>query len=271
MTTYHVTNWGEHYENNRSRKVKDLAWVPIPNKHDGERYSRLMQRKDAAQIFAAWILILQVASRCQDRGTLVRSDGSPHDSDSLSVKTRAPKAWFDLALPILVEMKWLSAEKHEQSSLALDCHDAATVLPPSCQHGDEERKKEGKEWKEGKKEPPAAPEGASDGRHHEICQRWGPAYHAEFQIDYAFAPKDAAFLKRFLESNKEPPDAILGVASQAWKRVRADRFAKHCKAASTIHGLCTFYNEIRVELKGAQPPNGESDLLDRMANPNLRV
>jgi len=154
VTTYHVANWGECYENNRSRKVKELAWVPIPNKHDGERYSRLMLRKDASQIFAAWILILQVASRCQPRGSLLRSDGTPHDSDSLSVKTRAPRAWFDLALPVLVEMKWLSSESVEQASLALDCHGPATVLPPSCCRGDEERTEENRI--EGNGFPPTA-------------------------------------------------------------------------------------------------------------------
>lgn len=138
MTTYSVANWGTHYENNRSRTVKELAWVPIPNKHDGERYSRLMLRPDAAQIFSAWILILQVASRCQPRGTLLRSGGTPHDSESLSIKTRAPREWFDLALPVLVEMNWLSL-------LASHCQDAVSQPSPTRQSGDYE-------WKEGMEE-----------------------------------------------------------------------------------------------------------------------
>lgn len=145
MTTYHVSKWGTTYENNRSRKVKDLAWVPIPNKHDGERYSRLMQRKDAATIFAAWILILQVASKCQPRGSLMRSDGSPHNAESLSLKTRVPPLWFELALPVLVEMKWLVLETIEQGELPLDGHHDGSTVPPRCQSGDEEGKgREGK-------------------------------------------------------------------------------------------------------------------------------
>lgn len=118
--------------------VKDLSWVPIPNKHDGERYSRLMTRKDASEIFSVWILLLQVASRCHPRGTLLRSDGKPHDSESLSIKTRAPIKWFDIALPVLMQMTWIE-------QVASDCQAADTVLPPSCQSGDEERKKEGTE------------------------------------------------------------------------------------------------------------------------------
>lgn len=141
MSTYAVSKWGEIYENNRSRVVKDLAWVPIPNKHDGEKYSRLMMRPDAAEIFAAWILILQVASRCQPRGTLLRSGGTPHDSESLSIKTRVPASWFQKGLPILVEMGWLTM-------VAACRHDADITLSPSRQDGDEERKK-GIEGKEG--------------------------------------------------------------------------------------------------------------------------
>lgn len=134
MTIYHIARWNEIYENNRSRTVKDLDWVPIPNKHDGEQYSRLMRRKDAAQIFAAWILILEVASRCHPRGTLLRSGGTPHDPESLSIKTRAPEAWFEMALPVLAEIGWLDVEKHEQSTLALSCQEGVS-LTDTCLSG----------------------------------------------------------------------------------------------------------------------------------------
>ena len=142
MKTYHVAGWDLHYENNRSRKVKDLTWVPIPNKHDGERYSLLMTEKRAAEIFAAWILILQVASRCHRRGTLVRGDGRPHDAASLAVKTRAPKAWFEVSLIYLEKIGWLTSEVSEQTELPLVAHNDVTTVSPDCQSGDEE-------WKEG--------------------------------------------------------------------------------------------------------------------------
>lgn len=158
VITYHVAGWNETYENNRSRKVKDLAWVPIPNKHDGERYSRLMLRKNAAEIFSAWILILQVASRCHQRGSLLRNDGSAHDSESLSLKTRAPKAWFDAALPVLAEMQWLTTEVNEQLELAVERHDGAPSTSHQRQSCDEERiEGNGRKGMEGTFAPPPAP------------------------------------------------------------------------------------------------------------------
>lgn len=146
MTTYHVSRWSDLYENNRSRSVRTLEWVPIPNKHDGEKYSRLIARKDGAQIFAAWILILQVASRCQPRGSLVRVDGSPYDSEALSIKTRAPQAWFELALGYLAEIGWLDKEVIEQSEFALACQ--ATDSQPTVHRQTTALK--GREGNEGK-------------------------------------------------------------------------------------------------------------------------
>jgi hypothetical protein len=90
---------------------------------------------------------------------------------------------------------------------------------------------------------------APDPRHNEITQQWGPAYRSKFGYAYAFRAKDAATLKRFLGSCDEPSAAIMKTAAEAWDRVVGDRFAKHCKQAATIHGLCTYYNDIQVELQ----------------------
>lgn len=135
MNLYRIKNWEDHYENNRSRTVKDLAWVPIPNRHDGESYARIMAHKDAAEIFTVWILLLQVASRCHPRGTLLRNDGKPHDPESLSIKTRARQEWFEKSLPVLKEMSWLE-------HLTEESQETDTLLSAHCQSGDEEGRKE---------------------------------------------------------------------------------------------------------------------------------
>lgn len=109
MTLYSIRGWGERYENNRTRELKRLDWLPLPNRHDGEAYARLMLRADGPTIFAGWILLLQVASRCDTRGTLARDDGTPLDSESLAIRTRASKTLFDKALPALVQMGWIEA------------------------------------------------------------------------------------------------------------------------------------------------------------------
>lgn len=140
MKIYHIKNWNELYENNRSRTVSDLSWVKIPNRHDGENYTTIITHKDGAKIFAAWILMIQVASRCQPRGTLLRDNKKPHTSVSLSTKTRAPKDWFDLAIKFLIdETDWIEVEE-----LADGCQATVSQVAGDCQAGDEEERREDK-------------------------------------------------------------------------------------------------------------------------------
>ena len=151
MTLYEITNWNERYENNRSRLVQKLDWVPVPNSHDGEGYARIITHKKGAQIFAAWIILLQVASRSAPRGQLVRATGEAHDSESLALKTRAPAAWFNDALPFLEKIGWLTRKQLPDMELALGCQsgDVHDVTHPSTK-GREGKGIEGKEEKEGK-------------------------------------------------------------------------------------------------------------------------
>jgi hypothetical protein len=121
---------------------------------------------------------------------------------------------------------------------------AKAQLGGSNQNDQKERRKEN--------EPPgSAPAGeVSDGRHRQITERWGERFQRAMGVPYTFdGGRDGTALKRFLKSCREPADEILSVASQAWERSKADRFAKSCKNAATIHGLCTYFNDIRVELK----------------------
>lgn len=135
MKAYRVKNWEKYYENNRSRTVKDLAWVPIPNRHDGESYSEIISHKNSAIIFAGWILILQVASRCQPRGTLLKNNGIPHTPTSLSIKTRAKFEWFSTAIPVLLQVGWLE-------EFTVEIQEPVMSLSVDCQAGDEEGRKE---------------------------------------------------------------------------------------------------------------------------------
>ena len=107
--------------------------MPIPNRHDGENFSLIMAHEHGSEIFAAWVLILQVASRCQPRGSLVRDNKKPHTPATLSIKTRAPENWFKLALDFLEkETDWLEIDTN--------CHLADSKLPDACQSPDEEGK-----------------------------------------------------------------------------------------------------------------------------------
>jgi hypothetical protein len=87
MKYHRIRDWEKHFENNRTKEMKDMRWVPVPNKHDGEGYQRIMQEKDGISIYGCWHLILQVASKLRDRGTLLRDDGTPVTADILALKT----------------------------------------------------------------------------------------------------------------------------------------------------------------------------------------
>lgn len=112
MKLYAIRDWDVHFENNRSRSVKELGWVAMPNRHDGENYAVIMDHPKAEIIFTAWVLMLQIASRCQPRGSLVRGNGTPHTPDTMATKTRGRPEWFKLALEFLEkETDWLSVSE----------------------------------------------------------------------------------------------------------------------------------------------------------------
>lgn len=141
MKLYKIRDWEIHFENNRSKAVENLRWVLIPNKHDGENFVTIIKSKHGAEIFAAWVLIIQVASKCHPRGTLMRGNCKPHTPATLSIKTGAPEAWFKIALDFLEEhTDWLDIQE-----VAGDCQLTATQVPPD---GIEVLRREGIEEKE---------------------------------------------------------------------------------------------------------------------------
>jgi len=146
MKLYKIRNWDSLYENNRSRAVDELTWVKIPNRHDGENFTGIMMHKEGAKIFSAFILMVEIASRCSPRGTLIRTNGVPHDVTSMSVKCRAPAVWFEVALPYLEKQTdWLEVVEVNTTDTQLTFRTS-----PDCQAGDEERRKERTERTEGK-------------------------------------------------------------------------------------------------------------------------
>ena len=125
-----ITDWDTLFENCASRKLRSLNWVPIPNSHDSVAYSRLMNLKDGPEIFAAWILLIQVASKCAERGVLKSSNGRPYDAEELAVKTRAPEKIFVKALPYLCSSGWITSNQPsaESSGMSADPPDASADI-----------------------------------------------------------------------------------------------------------------------------------------------
>jgi len=134
---YRIKNWNQIYENNRTRDLKKLQWLPIPVKLDGDGYTNIMTdeeghpRKNGPAIFGTFIAVIEVAASCDNialRGTLLRSSGEPHDFASLARITRIPiKLIEDMFSFCTVSIKWIEIIDLETG--AGMPHDSAAPVP----------------------------------------------------------------------------------------------------------------------------------------------
>jgi len=100
MKRYRVVDWSSRYETGESRRLKRLDWIAVPVDFLGRDYLRLTKREDAVGVFAAFILILEVAAMMPERGVLERN-GIPLTAHDLADLTRFPFELFRDALPVL--------------------------------------------------------------------------------------------------------------------------------------------------------------------------
>lgn len=137
--TYRIRNWDRHYESSDTRKLVSLHWVKIPNQQDSLAYRLIAAHPKGAEIFAAWILMVQVASKAkkEERGNL------PLSPEELGIITGFPVKIFALAIEFLKSPKigWI-----EQSPGGLPESPDASGNPPENLPL-KERKKEEKEGK----------------------------------------------------------------------------------------------------------------------------
>lgn len=87
MKAYRIVQW-ERHENAESRKIRNLEWVSLPNKHDGLGFRMVARAADREALYGAWVTMVQVASRSERsrRGWLVRS-GRPLGPEDLALMT----------------------------------------------------------------------------------------------------------------------------------------------------------------------------------------
>lgn len=177
MKLYSVTNWDEHYENNRTRGMKVMQWVPVPNKHDGEGYTDLLGQPNGTTLYGAWHLILQVASKCKKRGVLLKDTGIPHDAASIAAKTRGSLKAIAEALEVCTRIGWITATEWSGQTYSdpAVCPQVSRSLPAVCPHPTDEEGKEGKgmEGRETDMSPSAAvgPE-SEDTPHKAFVSAW---------------------------------------------------------------------------------------------------
>ena len=105
---YRIKDWNKHFEKAESRRVKTMSWVPVPTKHDGSGFRQVAAQDRAAEVFTAWILIVQTAAKMPTRGLLFK-DGKPLSARDLHYRTGYPEEIFSRALTVLSnsEIGWL--------------------------------------------------------------------------------------------------------------------------------------------------------------------
>lgn len=151
MPTYAVKNWERDFENAESRRTRHLRWVPVPNRHDGRGYRRLTRHPRAPEIFSAWCLILQVASKMPTRGILEDDDG-PLTADDLSDKTGFHSEVFELAFNVLSDNKigWIIDVSSSNEHPGMPGQSAGTS-------GDARVEGKGREWNGSELKTPPTP------------------------------------------------------------------------------------------------------------------
>ncbi len=152
MALFRIKDWDRHYENNRTRQLKKLEWVPIPNNHDSDGYTTLVDHENGAAHLGAWLVIVQLASKCEPRGTLsrtkVRESGTPvpHTPQSIARITRLPASVLEEAIPRLLEIGWLEVSDcnetiaHESAGIPQDTDATVPESSTSLREGDTEGK-----------------------------------------------------------------------------------------------------------------------------------
>lgn len=127
MEVYRIKDWEKNFENHKTRILKNLAWVPFPNKHDGDGYTELIgDHPNGVAHYGVWCALVQVASKCSPRGTLLRDENRPHTADTLSRMTRIPPQIITEALERLSgTVKWMEVVTEKELT------ESGATAPPS--------------------------------------------------------------------------------------------------------------------------------------------
>jgi len=137
--TIEIVDWDKHYENNRTRELKKMQWVPMPIRHDGAGYRQLIDHPNGAAHFGAWCALIEVAASCDVRGTLSRNSATPLSEADLARMTGIPEKIWKEAVPRLVSIGWIKNNENPAGT--------CDARPHLVAMNGMERKKEGREEK----------------------------------------------------------------------------------------------------------------------------
>lgn len=106
MARYRVKDWSTQFEKNRTRELKRMEWVAVPNRMDGRGYTALVDHPRGDAHLGAWLAILEIASRSTTRGEIPQ-DGAANTETCLARISRLPVMTFMEVLPRLVDIGWI--------------------------------------------------------------------------------------------------------------------------------------------------------------------
>lgn len=194
---YRIRDWDRVYETHETRKLLTLRWVAVPNKFDSLGLRRLRKREDASDIFTAWILTLEYASKCTPRGTLVR-DGTPISPEDAGDATGFPAEIFKKAWPYLSsqDIGWMEAVNNDLQLFPGE----AGENPEDAGSPPANLPLNGMEGREGRDAPPDKP---ADPRFKEFISIFDNFWKEHRKGKPVYAGKETAQLKKLLDRDKE--------------------------------------------------------------------
>jgi hypothetical protein len=108
VTKLSVPNWKARFEKSDNKKCNKLSWLAFPL--DSDEWNELADHSKNAIHLLAWIAILRVAARCEPRGTLLQTNGRPHDAASLSKNSGLSVKVFEKSISIFLKQEFLISE-----------------------------------------------------------------------------------------------------------------------------------------------------------------
>jgi len=253
---YIIKHWNDLFETAETRKLQHLRWVPVPNKHDGKSFRRIANLQNGLDVFGAWMLILQIASKMPVRGQLKDEDG-PITSEDMSLMTGFPKERFETAIQILSDPKigWLETVPESVKSApnsinmggSTEIPASSPARPADAPERPASSPAEGKEGKEGNGKKVSDSPSASLKR--QFTDLWCSSYEKFFSSKYLFqGAKDGTAADRLLTI--ETPENLISIARLAWEL--PNDF--DCKHAASLAGFASRFNEIRKRVNFVKAP-----------------
>ena len=118
---WQIVGWQQRFEKSQSRRYDRLSWVAMPNKHDSDGFTTIIDHDHGVAHYGVWAVLVQVASKCNPRGTLIVNGEKPHTAESLARLTRIGVQIIKEAIPRFIEVGWME-DVTAPSVLRADAH-----------------------------------------------------------------------------------------------------------------------------------------------------